>query len=143
MLVKLDGDKIADEIKLQAENDPELTPEEKVVQERLLGYLYSGLRNSEVWYTVTVNKQNWQTVAMSLNLTGLVQAVAQAVLNDPTQNLGDFEREILETVAFFSETKAYTTFLNQDAAQKLEIPKKALKAEKVDSLIGGTTAGKK
>ena len=93
------------------------------------------MRNAEIWYTWTVNKQNWNTVALSLNLTGLVQQVAQAALNDDSQNWSVFEQNILETVAYYSEVKAFTTYLNEDAAKKLEIPKKVLKAELVADMV--------
>ena len=137
MLVKLDGNKLADEVKAEAEKNPadNGTAEDKVLQDNFTKYLDSGFRNSEIWYTWTVNKQNWSTVALSLNLSNLVQQTAQAALNDETQNWGEFERNILETIAYFSETKAFTVFLNQDAAKKLEIPKKALKAETVLDLV--------
>ena len=95
----------------------------------------SGFRNSEIWYTWTVKKEDWSTVALSLNLSGLVQQTAQAALNDSTKTWNEFERNILETVAYYSETKAFTIFLNQDAEKKLEIPKKVLKAENVSDLI--------
>ena len=137
LLVKLDGNKIADEVKNEAEKNPadNGTAEDKIFQDNLMQYIDSGFRNSEIWYTWTVNKEDWSTVALSLNLSGLVQQTAQAALNDPTKTWNEFERDILETVAYYSETKAFTVFLNQDAEKKLEIPKKVLKAEPVLDLI--------
>ena len=136
-LVNLDVNKIADEIKAEAKKNPadNGTAGEEIFQEKFLTYLDSGLRDSEIWYTWTVNKQNWNTIALSLNLTGAVQQVARAMLNDESQNWGAFEKNILETVAFYSETKAFTTFLNDEAAKKLEIPKKALNAKLVSDLV--------
>ena len=133
MLVKLDGNKIADEIKAEAAKNPadNGTAEDKEMQDNFLQYLDSGLRNSEIWYIWTVDKTNWQTVTMSWNLSNLIQATAQAALNDETRTWNDFERNILETVAFYSEVKAFTTALNDEAAKNLEIPKKALKAKPV------------
>ena len=140
LLVRLDGDKIADEIKAEAEKNPadNGTADDKELHNSFLKYLDNGLRNSDIWYTWTINKQTWQTTAISLNLSGLVQATAQAALNDPEQNFDDNIREMLETVAFLSETKAYTTYLNDTAANKLEVPKKALKAEKIKDIIPET-----
>ena len=137
MLVKLDGNKIADDVKAEAEKNPadNGTADDGQLQDSFVKYLDSGLRNAEIWYTWTVNKQNWNTVALSLNLTGLVQQVAQAALNDDSQNWSVFEQNILETVAYYSEVKAFTTYLNDDAAKKLEIPKKVLKAELVADMV--------
>ena len=137
LLVKLDGNKLADEVKNEAEENPadNGTAEDKIFQDSLMQYIDSGFRNSEIWYTWTVKKEDWSTVALSLNLSGLVQQTAQAALNDPTKTWNEFERNILETVAYYSETKAFTIFLNQDAEKKLEIPKKVLKAENVSDLI--------
>jgi len=137
MLVKLDGNKIADEMKAEAEKNPadNGTADEKVFQDNLTNYIDAGLRNSEIWYTWTVNKENWNTVAMSLNLSGLVQQTALAALNDESQEWSEYAQNILETVAYYSETKAFTFFLGDDAAKRLEIPKKVLKAEQVNDLV--------
>lgn len=137
LLVKLDGDKMADDLKVEAEQNPadNGTANDKVLHDSVMKYLDAGFRNSEVWYTWTVNKETWTTAALSLNLSGLVQQTAQAALNDDSQNWNEFERNILETLAYYSETKAYTIFLNQDAEKKLEIPKKVLKAEPVLDLV--------
>ena len=136
MLVRLDGNKIADEMKIEAEKNPadKGTADDAELQNKFLQYLDSGFRNSEMWYTWTVDKQDWHTVAMSFHLSGLVQATATAILQGEGENLSGYARNLLETIAFYSETKAYTTYLNDDAAKKLEIPKKALKAKVVDSL---------
>lgn len=137
MLVKLDGNKIADDMKLASEKNPadNGTANDKTDQDDFLNYLDAGLRNSEIWYTWTVDKTNWQTVTLSLNLSNLVQATAQAILNDPTAEWGEFGKGILEIVGYYSETKAFTTYLNEAAAAKLEIPKKALKAKDVDDMV--------
>ena len=137
MLVKLDGNKIADEMKAEAEKNPadNGTAEDKVLQDNVTKYLDTGLRNSDIWYTWTVNKENWNTVAMSLNLSGLVQQTALAALNDESQQWSEYAQNILETVAYYSETKAFTIFLSDDAAKRLEIPKKVLKAEPVGDLV--------
>ncbi len=137
MLVKLDGKKIADEMQAESEKNPadNGTADDKIFHESLTKYLENGFRNSEIWYTWSVNKQNWNTIALTLNLSGLVQQIAQAALSDDSQNWSEAEQNILETVAYFSETKAFTTFLNQEAAKRLEIPKKVLKAELVEDMI--------
>ena len=135
LLVRLDGEKIADFIKAEAEKKPVENEIEtnKAMQDAATRYIDSGLRNADVWYTWTIDKTEWQTVAMSFNLSGLPQSIARAALMDETQTWGDFERNILETVAFFSEIKGFVTYLNEEAAKNLEVPKNVLKAKEVKS----------
>ena len=149
LLVKIDGGKIADELKAIFENDPEfqktIKPEDMMMIKMFGGYFESGLRNADIWYTWTVDKFNWQTTTMSFNLSGLVQSVASAVLNDRSQNFtnDDAVREILETLAFYSEFKGYTTFLNPAAKATLELPKNVQKAKEVDNFTDDKKSKKK
>lgn len=128
-LVRLDGNKIADtlaQINPKANNDA-------LKNNPFVQYIDRGIRNADCWYTWTVNKNTWQTVTLSANLSGLVQSIAKEMLNDPNSPSPAPLRELLETVAFYSEFKAYTTYLNPEAKSRLEIPKKALKAKEVES----------
>lgn len=134
LLVKIDGVKIADFVKAEMEKDAQTQPQDEI-SKSIVNYIDTGLRNSDVWYTWTVDKTNWQTVTMSFNLGSLVQNIAFTALNDTSQPLTSLVpiREILENVAFYSEFKSYTTFLNPEAKARLEIPKKVLKAKEVES----------
>ena len=135
MLVRLDGEKIADFIKAEAEKKPVENEIEtnKAMQDAATRYIDSGLRNADMWYVWTIDKTNWQTTAMSFNFSNLSQSIARAALMDETQTWGEFEKNILETVAFYSEFKGFVTYLNDEAAKKLEVPKQALKAKEVKS----------
>ena len=133
MLVTLDGEKISEEInelekKYPTKNE---TAAEKEIQETFSKYLDTALKNSNIWYVWTVDKKNKQTTAVGLHLSELIQQLAYAALNDKNPNLEPF-RDMIETVAFYSDTKAYTTFLGADAESRLEIPKEALNAKKVE-----------
>ena len=134
LLVKIDCAKIFESIKAEMAKDPEI---QKMANNEtvnsFVSYIETGFKNADVWYTWTVDKINWQTVTMSFNLSSLPQNIASAVLNDSSQPLTSVPeiREILENLAFYSEFKGYTTFLNEDARANLEIPKKVLKAKEV------------
>ena len=139
LLVKLDGAKIVEDIKAEMEKDPKV--QEQNVNETvnaIVSYFENGFRNADIWYTWTVDKVNWQTTTMSFNLSNLPQSIAMAALNDSTQSLTQMEpiRTILEKIAYYSEFKLYTNFLNDSAKDKLEIPKKVLKAKEVESFTG-------
>lgn len=134
-LVNIDGNKLADNMKLKAEENPadNGTADDKIVQDKFFQYLDTALRNSDIWYTWTVSKVDGKTKTMSVHLSSLVQEFARAALNDEEQVFDDSIKEILETIAYYSDAKAYTTFLNSDARKKLEIPKNVLKAKSVDN----------
>jgi len=137
ILVKLDGAKIADDLLKESAQNPadNGTADDQEFQSNFMKYLDTGLRESDIWYTWTVDKKNWQTIAMSFNLASLPQSVARAALNDTSNNWSEFALNILETVAFYSETKVYITYLNDEAAKKLEIPKNVLKAKLVEDIV--------
>lgn len=151
LLVKIDCNKVADavaeafeELKAEMKNDAE---KESTLNDELTktltSCLDSGFRNADVWFTWTVDKVKWQTTTASFNLSGLSQSIATAALNNPTiSGLGVFN-ELLETVAFYSEFKGYTTFLNPAAKSQLEIPKNVLKAKEVKNFGEDDTKKKK
>ena len=135
-LVKLDGNKIADSFKDTAEKNSEenLTADEKEMNDKFFKYLDAGFRNADVWYTWTVRKSDGKTTNLSIHLSNLLQETARAALEDKSQTWPDEVRDILESVAYYSEVKSYTTFLNADAKKRLEIPKNVLKAKPVENI---------
>ena len=138
MLVKVDGDRIADAIKLKADENPadNVTANDAELQDMFLGYFDSAIRKSDIWYMWTIDKRDWHTVAMQFNLSGILQELARAALNDPNQTWPDEISNLLETIAYYSEIRAYTTYPADPAAkQKLEIPKKVLKAKAVNDIV--------
>lgn len=130
MLVKIDSDKLADSMK----DDIAANPAESEFQNKILGYIDTGIRKSDVWYTWTVSKVDGRTLTLAVHLSSILQEIARAALDDKGQVWPESIQNILETVAYYSEAKAYTTFLNADAKKKLEIPKNVLKAKKVENL---------
>lgn len=134
LLVKIDGAKIFEDIKAEMEKDPETQKQiEDASLKAIAGYFENGFKNADIWYTWTVDKVNWQTTTMSFNLSNLVQTIASNALNDSTFGFASIDpiREMLETIAFYSEFKGYSTFLSPDAKAQLEIPKNVLKAKEV------------
>ncbi len=152
LLVKIDGAKIFEDIKTEIAKDPELAkdPEfqkqaEDATLKTIAGYFEDGFTNADIWYTWTVDKTNWQSVTMSFNFSGLLQSIATAALKDISSPLTSMEpiRQILENVAYYSEFKAYTDFLNPAAKSRLEIPKNVLKAKEVKSITDDDKSKKK
>ena len=142
MLVKVDGNKVADSMQDETEKNVEenISDSDKIAQDKFFNYLDTALRSSDIWYTWTVNKNDWRTITFSMHLSNLVQEFARAALADNDQVWDDTLKNMFETVAYYSEAKAYTTFLNSDARKKIEIPKNVLKAKPVEHLMD---AGKK
>lgn len=133
MLITLDGDRMADSLKTKAEDNPDATADP--IQETAVNYFDTALRNANVWYMWTVDKRDWHTVAMQYHLSGVIQELARAALNDPSQQWPDEISQLLETVAYYSEIRAYTTYPADPAVKKkFEIPKNVLKAKSVDTL---------
>ena len=136
MLIKPDGERIADDFKAKAEENPadNVAAEEADLQNTFVNYFDSALRNADVWYMWTIDKRDWHTVAMQYHLSGLIQELARAALNDPNQTWPDEISNVLETIAYYSEIRAYTTYPADPAAKKkFDIPKNVLKAKEAEN----------
>ena len=134
MLVTVDGERIADAIKAKAEENPadNATADVAALQSMFVDYLDAAFRNSNIWYIWTIDKRDLHTVAMQFNFSGVIQELARAALNDPNQQWSDDISSLLETVAYYSEIRAYNTYPTDPAAKKkLDIPKNVLKAKPV------------
>ena len=139
MLVVLDGDRLADSFKAKVAEDSSNDP----VQTVFANYMDSALRNSNVWYMWTIDKRDWHTVTMQYNFSGIIQELARAALDDPNQNWSDEISQFLETIAYYSDIRAYTTYPSAPAAKKrFEIPKNVLKAKESESLSAGVSNNK-
>lgn len=139
MLVVLDGDRLADSFKAKASENANNDP----MQETLVKYMDSALRNANIWYMWTIDKRDWHTVTMQYSFSGIIQGLARAALEDPNQNWSDEVSQLLETIAYYSEIRAYTTYPSNPAAKKrFEIPKNVLKAKEVSSLTDKVNAKK-
>ena len=137
LLVKLDGDKIADSLKLLSTQNPaEDTAAVSVdAQETATTYIDSALRNGDMWYMWTIDKRDWHTVTMQFNFASFLQGLGRAALNDPRQMWPDEIRQMLETIAFYSDLRAYTMYPSDPAAKKkFDIPKNVLKAKEISAL---------
>lgn len=138
MLVHLDGNRIADSLKAKSEENPadNVTANDGALQDTFMNYLDTALRNADVWYMWTIDKRDWHTVQMQYNFSGIVQELARAALNDPNQMWPDEISNLLETIAYYSEIRAYTTYPADPAAKKrFEIPKNVLKAKAVNDVV--------
>ena len=130
MLVTLDGNRLADSFKTKSDENPDANQEDTV------NYLDTAFRNANIWYMWTIDKRDWHSIAMQYQLSGIVQELARAALNDPTKQWPDEISQLLETIAYYSEIRAYTTYPADPKAKKqFEIPKNVLKAKPVDKLI--------
>ena len=141
MLVRMDGDRLADSIKAMSDDNPadKGTAGESAFQEKFMSYMDTALRNADIWYMWTIDKRDWHTVVMQYNFSGIIQELARAALNDPEQQWSDPISSLLETIAYYSEIRAYTTYPSDPAAKKKFIlPKEVLKAKPVEDLAPNT-----
>ena len=139
MLIRPDGEKIANALREKSDAMPadNGTANDGNMQKVAVNYLDTALRNGDVWYMWTVDKRDWHTVAMQFSFSGLIQELAKAALDDPNQQWPDEVSQLLETIAFYSEIRAYTIYPNvPDAKERFVIPKNVLKAKPVNDMVG-------
>ena len=133
MLVRVDSERLANSLKTVSDENP--ADKESAFQEKAMEYVDTAIRNADIWYMWTIDKRDWHTVAMQFSFSGIIQELARAALNDPNQHWTDEVSNLLETIAYYSEIRAYTTYPSDPAAKKrFEIPKNVLKAKSVDEL---------
>lgn len=145
LLIKIDGVKFWEDMKAEMAQDPEVQKQqENEISKAIFGYFEEGFKNADMWIMWTVDKTKWQTTNMSFNFSSLLQNIATAALNDPTNSFVNMDpiREMLESVAYYSELKGYVTFLNPAAKDKLALPKNVLKAKEVKSFNVSTEDSK-
>ena len=133
MLVRPDGEKIADSLRSKSDALPadNGTANDGQMQEVAVGYLDRALRKADVWYMWTIDKRDWHTVTMQYNFSGIIQELARAALDDPNQHWPDAVSQLLETIAFYSEIRTYTIYPNvPDAKTRFVIPKDVIKKAK-------------
>ena len=137
MLVQLNNEKLADLIASYGKNNPpdKGTADDAEMHNTFMACLEQGMRRANVWYTWTVDKSTWQTITMSYNLSSLLQETARVGLERHPEMPQDVAA-LLETIAYYSDLKTYTTFLNAKAVQKLDLPEEAKEAIAVDDLVG-------
>ena len=130
MLVQVDGKKLYKYLKAQeAKTNPPVSKEEQKAIATGFEYLDQALQASQIQYTWTVDKRDWQTDTLAINFTDLLQKLVSTALNDPKANLAKEVREVLENVAFYGELRSYTTALNPQNINSIEIPEEVLAAE--------------
>ena len=135
MLVTLDGNRLADSLRSSENTDNSLSEADKAQQEAFLKYLEQGLRSQDLWYTWTIDKRDWQTITVGFDLSNFLHAAAKAVLDDPNVKLNSDERQILESVAYYSELKSYTTYLDPEVKQTITLPKELKKAKSFNEIV--------
>ena len=141
MLVRPDCDKIADAFRAKSKELPadNGTANDGQLQNTAVNYLDRAIRNGDIWYMWTIDKRDWHTVTMQFSFSGLIQELARAALDDPNQHWPDEVSQILETIAFYSEIRAYTVYPKiPGARERFVIPKNVLKAKPVDDIMDAT-----
>ncbi|MBO6235883.1 MAG: hypothetical protein J6N22_04090 [Schwartzia sp.] len=135
MLVQLDSEKLADLVSQYSQKYPadKGTADDGDMQKSIMGCLEAGVRRSNIWYTWTIDKASARTVTMSYNLSSVLQETARVALETHPE-LPPELAQILETIAYYSDLKTYTTFLSPKAVQKLDLPEEAKAAELVEDL---------
>lgn len=113
--ILLDGAKTADLLMKYSKNDLlKTTPEERKNQQEIMQRLSVVLKNKDVAVNWVVDKKNWRTITVGMDFTDIMRGYAQAVLKeaaDGRMQLKNDERELLETLAYYSELHAYTTYI--------------------------------
>ena len=140
MLVQLDNEKLADLIAQYGKQNPpdKGTADDAEMHNAFMACLEQGMRRANIWYTWTVDKANWHTVTMSYNLSSLVQETARVALESPHTWPKELD-DVVERIAYYSDMKTYTIFLNNDAKKRVTLPEEAKSAEAVEDILSDGT----
>ncbi len=133
--VTLDGKYLADILREQERNKDTtgLSAEEITSQKNFFENLEEALQNIDVVCTWTYNKVRNETTSAVIDLTQLMRAYAQNVLDDSAAGkivLSDEERLLMDTIGYYSEFHFSISYgSNDDLAKNLTTPSAARKAQ--------------
>ena len=141
MNVELDGTALANMIEVSYSKGNDGQENNSVEWDRFLRYLKTGLEQAELNCMWTVDKRNWQTRTCFVDMSDMLQQTARVALDgiNPAE-IDENARALLADVAFYSEFKAYTTYIDAKTKKDITIPKDVKKAKAFDfmSFFGKT-----
>lgn len=111
--------------KYLGEGSAHLSAKEKQEQKELLANLAKALQGTDVTVDWVISKADRKTITISTDLTPLLRAYARNVINDMAAGkvkLSNDEREMMESLGYFSELKFYMTYKNTNQDENLVIP---------------------
>ncbi|MBR1728148.1 MAG: hypothetical protein IJ728_14535 [Selenomonadaceae bacterium] len=137
MLVHLNGEKIFKMLKDQdtKSNNQNLSSQEVANKELVFNYLESALKKSDIRYTWTVDKENWQTLITSAHLSDFIQQLARIAIDQSDIAKNEEVRNILETISYYGEFRTYTTYLDPKNISSIEIPAEVLNAKQIENIL--------
>lgn len=108
-----------------------LSDEEIATQERFYKHLNAALNQTDFTCTWTVNKQNNTTTSVVVDLTPVMRAYAQDVLDESAAGnvtISDEERMLMETIGYYSEFHYSFAYSGGYSGQSLTPPSAARRA---------------
>ena len=108
-----------------------LSADEIATQERFYKHLNAALNMTDFTCTWTVNKKNNTTASVVVDLTPIMRAYAQDVLDDSaagTIQISDEERMLMETIGYYSEFHYSFSYSTGSNNQSLTPPSAARRA---------------
>lgn len=144
MSIRLDSERVAELVTAFFKANPPAKgkPEDIAWQNNFMNCITEGLRRADIRYMWTVDKKDWRTVKMSCDLSSLVQETARVALETSTDWPGEAEGYI-ESVAYYSDMKAFTTVLAPEVRKRITLPEEAKQAVEVGDVTGEATEAKK
>ena len=117
--------------KYLGEGSAHLLAKEKQEQKELLANLAKALQGTDLTVDWVISKADRKTITISTNLTPLLRAYARNVINEMAAGkvkLSNDEREMMESLGYFSELKFYMTYKNTNQDENLVIPENVRKS---------------
>jgi hypothetical protein len=102
-----------------------LSEKEKQEHKAMMDNLAKALQGTDLTVDWVVNKADRKTVTISTDLTPMIRAYARNVINDMAAGkikLSDDEREMMESLGYFSELKFYMSYMGVNQNEKFTIP---------------------
>ena len=139
MEITLDGKILSNLVsKYSQQNFTNMTDENKETQQDFLNTIERALQKTDLNFTWTVDKKNWETITTSGDLTPLMREYCKQVLQDAAD--GKFElsmqdRELMESLGYFSELHYFTTLANPKTNFDISLPNGAESAVENDKVL--------
>ena len=126
MNVTLDGKKIAALLEKNSQSSfAKLSGDALNAQREIFDRWLTAIRANDITFAWTVNKPTWETVTAAFDLTDIMQAYSRYVLDQAAAGqitLTDEERDLLDAMGYYSELKAYTTYIKPQEDTMVNLP---------------------
>lgn len=120
-----DAGKLTQTMQKYSQSNSKLSEKEQQAQQEFFEQMVKGFAGTEVTTDWVVDKATHKTITLSTDLTPLIRGYARGVIKEMEAGkvkLNNEEREMMDSLGYYSELKFYLTYAGVDQNDDLAVP---------------------